>query len=93
MNAAWGYIFSAVVTGIFAIIVVVMQIRATKATKLVHEEVRTNHGIRQGQRIEDLGEDVAFIRRTMVTKTEMAEHTEQDHAFQQRVEPFLVAQN
>lgn len=71
-------IITATITGIFGCLFVILQVRATRVTKQVHEEVRTNHGIRQGQRIEDLGTDMEFVRRTMVTKTEFLEHTEQD---------------
>jgi hypothetical protein len=94
MTDAAGYVLAALITAVSIVVVAVVQIRANgrlagRVTEL-HDEVRTNHGVRQGQRIEDLGEDVAFIRRTMVTKLEMQEHTEQDHAFQARVEPFLT---
>lgn len=77
-----GYIAAAIIAGLFSVIVVVLQNRANRALKSsvqdVHEEVRTNHGIRQGQRIEDLGVDVAWIRGQMVTKQELADHAALD---------------
>lgn len=79
---AWSYIIAAVIAGFFALAVTMLQVRASTrlATKVseVHDEVRTNHGVRQGQRIEDLGVDVAWIRGQMVTKQELADHTKQD---------------
>lgn len=94
MTDSVSYVLAAIITGVFLVAVTVIQVRANGKlagrVSDLHDEVRTNHGIRQGQRIEDLGADVAFIRRTMVTKSEMLEHTEQDHVFQERVEPFLT---
>lgn len=94
---ASGYIISAVITGAFAVIIVILQIRANARLRRqvvdVHEEVRTNHGVRQGQRIEDLSEDVAFIRRTMVTKRELNDHTEQDSTHFQEVRELIQREN
>lgn len=77
-----GYVLAAIIAGIFSLLVVFMQNRANRAlakgVTAVHEEVRTNHGIRQGQRIEDIGDSLEQIKRTMVTKVEFTEHTEQD---------------
>lgn len=82
MTDAAGYIFAALIAGLFGVVVAWIQVRANRklAGRVgdLHDEVRTNHGVRQGQRIEDLGEDVAYIRRTMVTKTELLDHTQQD---------------
>lgn len=82
MVDALGYAIAALITGVFAVIVVLIQIRANRAlarnVTAVHEEVRTNHGLRQGQRIEDLGIDVSWIRNQMVTKQELADHATHD---------------
>lgn len=67
---------SAVLVAVFA-----SSIPATFAwltAKKTHKEVQTNHGKRQGQRIEDLGVDMAWVRSQMVTKQELAEHAEHD---------------
>lgn len=84
MTDAAGYILAALITAVSVVVVAIIQIRANARLSGrvadLHDEVRTNHGVRQGQRIEDLGEDVAFIRRTMVTQRELADHTGQDAA-------------
>ena len=71
MDGNFAAVLVALTTGIPASI-------AAIATLRTHREVRTNHGIRNGQRIEDLGDDMAFVRRTMVTKLELSEHAEHD---------------
>lgn len=43
-----------------------------------HREVRTNHGIRQGARIEQLGEDMAYLRSVVVTKDDLQAHADHD---------------
>lgn len=77
-----GYVLSALITGIFGIVIVLLQIRATRATKDIHDEVRTNHGIRAGQRLEDLGVDVAelqsYVKEKLVTKDELQAHADAD---------------
>lgn len=83
MNSdALAYVIAALIAGIFGVVVAVIQVRSsariTAKVAEVHEEVRTNHGVRQGQRIEDLSVDVAWIRGQMVTKQELADHTKQD---------------
>lgn len=79
---ALAYIIAALIAGVFAVVVTVIQVRSSSrlAARVseVHDEVRTNHGIRQGQRVEDLGVDVAWIRDQMVTKKELSDHTKQD---------------
>jgi hypothetical protein len=67
----WGYIFSAIITGFFGLFIAWQNNR-------LHKEVKTNHGKRAGQRLEELGDDVAQIKRTMVTQQDLQEHSDHD---------------
>lgn len=70
-SSAFGYIISAVITGCFGIFLAWQNNR-------LHREVKTNHGKRAGLRLEELGDDVAQIKRTMVTQQDLQEHAEHD---------------
>ena len=66
-----GYIISALITGCFGLLI-------TWQNRRLHREVKTNHGVRAGARLEQLGDDVAQIKRTMVTQQDLADHAEHD---------------
>lgn len=51
---------------------------AWRSANKTHNEVRTNHGVRAGSRIESLGDDMAFLRRVVVTKDDLREHADHD---------------
>ncbi len=51
---------------------------AAWTSRRTHREIKTNHGVRAGQRIEDLTDDVAQIKRTMVTNTDLENHAAYD---------------
>lgn len=66
---------------------------AALSARRTHKEVQTNHGLRQGVRIENLTTDVLWLRENVVTKAEMDRHTSEDHAFQDEVRPYLKKEN
>jgi hypothetical protein len=68
---ASGYIISAVITGGFGVFLAWQNRR-------LHKEVRTNHGKRNGERMEELGDDVSQIKRTMVTGQDLRDHADHD---------------
>ncbi len=62
---------------------------AWRASRATHDEVRTNHGVRAGERIEALGDDVLWLKEHVVTKNELADHARSDLNFQRRIERAL----
>lgn len=93
--AAWtalGSVAVAVVAGVFG----VWNIRETRrGTSAVHDEVKTNHGLRAGEyleRVADLGvsmevltAEVRALGQRMATREQLDSHTEEDHAFQRMI--------
>jgi tetrahydromethanopterin S-methyltransferase subunit G len=56
-----GEIAAAIILGVCGIVAAVQGRKQSKKIEAVHEEVRTNHGRRLGQRVEELGEDVGAL--------------------------------
>lgn len=72
LTQATGYIIAAVVSGGFSLLAIWYQ------GNKIHREVRTNHGKRAGERLEQLSDDVAQIKRTMVTQQDLQDHAAHD---------------
>ena len=66
-----------------------------------HKEVKTNHGVRAGARLEKLGDDMTLVKSVLAQQSsdtnalrrDFVEHAQNDLAFQERVEPFLTKEN
>jgi hypothetical protein len=68
-----------IIPAMFALVGVVYSAQASKAAKAVHTEVVTNHGKRQGQRVEELGDSVRSLGESVLDlRTDLRAHIEDE---------------